>query len=85
MKTGIVRNVDPLGRIVIPIEFRRALEVGVGSPVEMSLEDGQVVVKKHDSTCYCCQKKSDTYEEILDRKLCPECYEYYKKAINVFK
>ncbi len=45
--TGIVRKVDTLDRIVIPKELCRTLEIGLREPIEIFLEDGLIVIKKH--------------------------------------
>lgn len=45
--TGIVRKVDQLGRIVTPIELRRALGVSVGDPMEIFMEDDRIILRKY--------------------------------------
>lgn len=47
MKTGIVRRIDDLGRIVIPKELRRTLNVEAGDPLEFSVEGNMVVLRKY--------------------------------------
>lgn len=51
--TGIARKVDQLGRIVMPIELRRALNVSVGDPMEIFLEEDHIILQKYekDRTC----------------------------------
>ncbi|HLS60233.1 MAG TPA: AbrB/MazE/SpoVT family DNA-binding domain-containing protein [Virgibacillus sp.] len=51
--TGIVRKVDELGRVVIPIELRRTLGIEVKDPLEIYVEEDSVVFKKYktDMTC----------------------------------
>lgn len=44
--TGIVRKMDPLGRIVIPIELRRTLGIEINDPVEIYMDGDSVVLKK---------------------------------------
>lgn len=44
--TGIVRRVDDLGRIVIPREFRRAYDIGIGDPMEISADENGVITLK---------------------------------------
>ena len=53
---GIVRQVDPLGRIVIPKEIRKQLDITDGEDcVEMQLNDmGELILKKHKSGCIFC-------------------------------
>ena len=45
--TGIVRKVDELGRIVVPIELRRMLELDVKDPVEIFVEHDKIILKKY--------------------------------------
>ncbi len=51
--TGIVRKIDHLGRIVTPIELRRALDVSVGDSMEIFVEDDQIILRKYkiEKTC----------------------------------
>ena len=46
--TGIVRRVDDLGRIVIPREIRKRLNITDGQPMELYVEDESVIFKKYD-------------------------------------
>lgn len=45
--TGIVRKVDQLGRIVIPIELRRMLGIDIGDPLEIFLNDERITLRKY--------------------------------------
>lgn len=48
--TGVVRRIDDLGRIVIPIEIRRAMNIRDGDPLEIFVdEDGEVILKKYSA------------------------------------
>lgn len=49
--TGIIRRVDDLGRMVIPKEIRRKMNIREGEPLEIFLEDGGVVFKKYLPNC----------------------------------
>lgn len=49
--TGIVRRVDDLGRLVIPKEIRRTMQIEVGEPMELFLEDDKVCFKRYSSGC----------------------------------
>lgn len=57
--TGIVRKVDELGRLVLPIELRRTLEIGEKDALEIYVEGESVVLKKYKSTCIFCDEASD--------------------------
>lgn len=47
-RTGIVRRIDDLGRVVIPKEVRKTLRIKEGEPMEMFIEDDGVIFKKYD-------------------------------------
>ncbi len=51
---GIVREVDKLGRVVIPVEFRNALGIDSESPVEISSTNDRIIIKKHLERCVFC-------------------------------
>ncbi|WP_028401074.1 AbrB/MazE/SpoVT family DNA-binding domain-containing protein [Ectobacillus panaciterrae] len=52
--TGIIRKVDDLGRIVIPIELRRALGIAEKDALEIFVEnDGSIILKKYQSSMTC--------------------------------
>ena len=52
--TGIVRKVDELGRIVLPIELRRTLDIAERDELEIYLDDDKVVLKKYEPSCIFC-------------------------------
>ena len=43
--TGIVRKVDELGRIVLPIELRRTYDLAVRDSIEIYTEDDKIILK----------------------------------------
>lgn len=51
--TGVVRKVNQLGRIVPPIELRKSLGVIIGNPIEIFVEDNQIILKKHEPNRSC--------------------------------
>lgn len=52
--TGIARRVDELGRIVLPIELRRALDIGEGDRLEIYTSGSQIVLEKSTPRCAVC-------------------------------
>ena len=46
--TGIVRRVDELGRIVIPIELRNKLKIAEKDPIEIYVEGSSIILKKYE-------------------------------------
>ncbi|MCI1858769.1 MAG: AbrB/MazE/SpoVT family DNA-binding domain-containing protein [Sporolactobacillus sp.] len=51
--TGIVRKVDELGRVVIPIELRRTMKIKEGDPLEIFTEDDRIIFKKYIPNMAC--------------------------------
>ena len=45
--TGIVRRVDDLGRIVIPMELRRTLGINVKDPMSILVDGDRIILQKH--------------------------------------
>ena len=72
--TGIVRKVDELGRIVLPIELRRTLDIAERDELEIYLDDDKVVLKKYEPSCIFCGSSCGlvTYH---GRNVCRECIE----------
>ena len=60
--TGVVRQLDTLGRIVLPIELRRTMDIGVKDMVEIFVEDDKIVLKKYHPACIFC---GDARDELL--------------------
>lgn len=52
--TGIVRKVDELGRIVLPIEIRRNLDIAERDELEIYMEDDKIVLQKYEPNCIFC-------------------------------
>ena len=76
--TGIVRNTDNLGRIVLPIELRRHLGIDDKDAVEIYVEDDTIVLKKHAPACIFCGNAKDV-ENIHGKNVCRECLDAMKK------
>lgn len=70
---GIVRSIDAIGRLVIPIEVRRELGLNTGEPVHMYVEDNKVIVEKYKKTCFVCGKPAGEYTTIHNKKICNRC------------
>lgn len=76
--TGIVRKVDELGRIVIPIELRRNLDIDEKDSLEIYVEDDQVILKKYSPSCAFCANASDI-TVFKGKNVCQNCIEEIKK------
>ncbi len=76
--TGIVRHVDDLGRIVIPVELRRSLGISVKDPIAISVEADKIILTKHHDACALCGSTDDT-KFVGDRAVCASCVATVKK------
>lgn len=73
MKTaGIVRNLDNLGRVVIPKEMRKVLGINEGDAVEIARVQNEVVVRKYVRGCIFCGSDKDVVE-FNGAVVCDEC------------
>ena len=52
--TGIIRKVDDLGRIVLPIELRRTLDIAERDELEIYMENDQIILRKYEPSCVFC-------------------------------
>ena len=70
--TGIVRKMDDLGRVVIPIELRRTLEIAEKDPLEIYVDGNMIILKKYEPACIFCGDAKDvvTYK---GRNICANC------------
>ena len=57
--TGIVRKVDELGRIVLPIELRRTLNIAIKDALEIYVEGEEIILKKYEPACFFCGEGKD--------------------------
>lgn len=60
--SGIVRNLDNLGRVVIPKEIRKLLSIEVGDAVEIIKDKNTVVLKKYGNRCVFCDEEGGIIE-----------------------
>ncbi len=70
--TGIVRRIDALGRIVIPVELRRTLGINVHDPLSMRLEDESIVIERSRASCAICGAEGPMVT-VKDRAVCADC------------
>lgn len=76
--TGIVRKVDELGRIVLPIELRRTLDIAVKDALEIYVDDGTIILKKYEPSCIFCGNSKDVIS-FKGKNVCPRCMEELKR------
>lgn len=70
--TGIVRKVDELGRVVIPIELRRTLGVDVKDALEIYVDEEKIILKKYEPACVFCSNADDV-KHYKGKNVCGEC------------
>jgi transcriptional pleiotropic regulator of transition state genes len=70
--SGIARRVDELGRIVVPVEMRRALGIAKNDEVDISLSDDTIVMRKVESRCTFCGG-TDALRMFRGRQVCSSC------------
>lgn len=70
--TGIVRKVDELGRIVLPIELRRTLDIEIKDPIEIYVDEDSIILKKYAPACVFCGDMKGV-RRFHDRNVCQGC------------
>lgn len=70
--TGMIRKVDDLGRIVLPVEIRRSLGIVERDELEIYVEEDRVVLKKFEPRCIFCGS-SDLFVTYMGKNVCKKC------------
>ncbi len=70
--TGIVRKVDELGRVVIPIELRRTLGIEEKDALEIYVDGEHIILKKYEPACIFCEDARDV-QMYKGKNICKEC------------
>lgn len=70
--TGVVRRVDELGRIVIPMELRRTLEIAEKDSLEIYVDGEKIILKKYQPACIFCSDASDVIN-YKGKNICKNC------------
>lgn len=70
--TGIVRKVDELGRIVLPIEMRRTLDIAEKDALEIYVDGDNIILRKYQPTCIFCDNAKGVIS-FKGKNVCPEC------------
>lgn len=76
--TGIIRKVDELGRVVIPIEIRNQFKIVEKDPLEIYVDGSSIILKKYESNCIFC----DNTDDLIDYKgklICKKCLNKIKQ------
>lgn len=70
--TGIVRKVDELGRIVLPIELRRTMDIELKDPLEIYVDGDAIILKKYIPSCVFCGGAKDLID-YKGKRICLAC------------
>ncbi|HIT29975.1 MAG TPA: AbrB/MazE/SpoVT family DNA-binding domain-containing protein [Candidatus Scatomorpha stercoravium] len=78
--TGIVRKVDELGRIVLPIELRRTLDIAQKDSMEIYIEGDTIILKKYQPACIFCDNARDIVN-FRGKNVCSDCIRMLEEKI----
>ena len=76
--TGIVRRVDELGRIVLPIELRRTLDLTERDSLEIYVDGSSIILKKYQPACIFCDDAKDVVS-YKGKNICAKCLKELKE------
>jgi transcriptional pleiotropic regulator of transition state genes len=79
--TGVVRNIDDLGRIVIPSELRKALGINLLDSLEIFTDDDSIIFRKYEIVCIFC-KDDEEVTHYNNKCICKKCLEKIKTLDN---
>lgn len=75
--TGVLRKIDGLGRVVIPMEIRNKLEISQNDPLEIHVEGNSIVLRKYEPDCTFCGSSKNVIE-FKGKNVCEKC----RKELN---
>ena len=75
--TGVVRKVDELGRIVLPIEIRKMMDINVKDAVEIFTDNDRIVLQKYQPSCIFCND-ADGVTYFNGKRVCQRCIDKIK-------
>jgi len=75
--TGIVRQMDSLGRIVLPIELRRTLDIAQKDSLEIYVDESAIILKKYQPSCVFCNDAKDVIN-YKGKNICKSCLDELK-------
>ena len=78
--TGIVRKVDELGRIVLPIELRRTLDIAEKDSMEIYIEGDAIILRKYQPACIFCDSAKDIVS-YRGQTVCSDCIRMLEEKV----
>ncbi len=79
--TGVVRKVDELGRIVIPIELRRTMGIEEKDALEIYVDEEKIILKKYEPACIFCGNAEDV-SNYKGKNICKNCLTELSKQMG---
>ncbi len=78
--TGIVRKIDELGRIVLPIEIRNTMDIKSRDAIEIFTDDDKIILKKYEPACTFCGN-ADNVVFYRNKLICRDCLENLRSTM----
>lgn len=75
--TGVVRKVDELGRIVLPVELRKSLDIQIKDPIEIFVDNEHIILQKYCPACIFCGEAENVIY-FCGKRICKNCLEKLK-------
>ena len=75
--TGVVRRVDELGRIVLPAELRKSMDIQIKDALEIFTEGDRIILQKYHPACVFCDS-ADNVTFFRDKRICKACLDKIK-------
>ena len=77
--TGVVRKVDELGRIVLPISIRQNMDINEKDSLEIFTDDNKIILQKYQPACVFC-KNADNIVFFNGKRICEDCLQKIKES-----
>ncbi len=78
--TGVVRKVDELGRIVLPIEIRKTMDIKEKDAIEIFTDADRIILQKYQPACMFCNN-ADNIVYFNGKRICTSCIEKIKSQL----
>lgn len=79
-ETGVVRRTDRLGRLVIPKELRKVLDINIKDSLEIFTDDKKIILKKYSPGCIFCERVSNIVR-FKESNICSDCLAEMKNSV----
>lgn len=77
--TGVVRKVDELGRIVLPISIRQTMDINEKDSLEIFTDENKIILQKYQPSCIFCNNVDDTVF-FNGKRVCESCLQKIKET-----